>query len=99
MLSAKLGDLPAIDLSRQPNVGDQDIGRSLLAPCKRLFAVARMDHIEALVVQRVAIGSEPLSWPTKRQPSETYCEGLALCDFTALRATAKSSMRYGFDNI
>ena len=48
MLSASLGDLPAIDLSGQLDVCDQDVGGLSPAPSQRLLAVGSVDNVEAL---------------------------------------------------
>jgi hypothetical protein len=52
VLSASLGDLPVVDLSGQPDVGDQDVGRPPSAPGQRLLAVGRMDDVEEAEVAR-----------------------------------------------
>ena len=53
MLAAAFGDLPSVDRSRQPDVGDQHVRDLPLAPCQRLFPVAGVDHVVAFLPQRL----------------------------------------------
>jgi hypothetical protein len=50
--AAALGDLLAVNVSGQPDVGDQHIRDVALAPVQRLFPVARVDDVVARVAQR-----------------------------------------------
>jgi hypothetical protein len=45
MLTAVFGDLPAVDLSGQPHIGDQNVGRRTFELRKRFFAVAGVDDV------------------------------------------------------
>ncbi|MGY4358535.1 hypothetical protein ACVWZR_007663 [Bradyrhizobium sp. i1.3.1] len=49
MLTAVFGDLPAVDLSGQPHIGDKNVGRRTFAPRKRFFAVAGVDDVIAFL--------------------------------------------------
>ncbi len=49
MLTAVFGDLPAVDLSGQPHIGNQNVGRRPFAPRKRFFAVAGVDDVKAFL--------------------------------------------------
>jgi hypothetical protein len=47
VLPASFGDLPAVDLSGKPDIGDEDVGGPSPAPGQRLLAVGRVDDVEA----------------------------------------------------
>jgi hypothetical protein len=51
MLAAAFGNLPAVDLARKADVGDQKLGDPALAPGQRLFAAGCMDHVIAFFAQ------------------------------------------------
>lgn len=51
VLAAAFGDLPAVDLTGQSDVGDQHIRHPPLAPRQRFFPVARVDHVVAFFAQ------------------------------------------------
>ena len=51
MLTATFGDLPSVDLSRQPDVGDQHVSTLPLAPRQRLFPIAGVDYLVPFLPQ------------------------------------------------
>ncbi len=53
MFAATFRDLPSVDLSRQPNVGDQHVGDQAPAPCQRFFSVGCVDHLVPILAQRL----------------------------------------------
>lgn len=50
--AAVLRDLPAVELSGQPDVGDQHVRNVALAPVQRLLSGACVDHVIACIAQR-----------------------------------------------
>lgn len=52
LLSAALRDLPSIDLSGQPDVGDQHVCDVALAPGQCVLPGARVDHVVVCLAQR-----------------------------------------------
>jgi hypothetical protein len=53
VLATALRYVPPIDLAWQLDVGDQNIRDALLAPIQSLFSIARFDHVEAFIMQRL----------------------------------------------
>jgi hypothetical protein len=47
-----LCNLPSVDLSRKPDVGDQHVRNVALAPRESFFACARVNHMIARLAQR-----------------------------------------------
>lgn len=51
VLSASFGDLPAVNLSGQPDVCDENVGGPSSTPGQRLLAVGSVNDVKALFAQ------------------------------------------------